>query len=339
MVFSEKYHVIIVDSQEESFKVISEYFENEGYEVSGATSFDQLIYNLEEENTHLIVLNFQSDYELQREVYVKLRSEDRYFSLPVMGLFNQLSLAEKEHFIDLGMDSLCIEPISEKEVVLRAEHLIELNDFRNTSEQKELALKAIYDEVNNLKIELKSKHDDINQLRDSLSRMAVLDTLTGLFNRTYVLEQLEMAISRFNRKQIESSIILCDIDDIVKVNSEFGHNIGDKIIRQVGIELTKKKRNQDIIARYSGDSFLILLPDTELEGAKFFAERARKTIESKLFGDNENIQLTMTFGVAIYNQTMPFEMLMKLAEDALVYGKQIGKNTVVVANEFVRLNG
>lgn len=337
MVFNEKYHVVVVDDNKASYSLISESFENEGYEVSVVSNYDQLLYSLDEETTHLAVLNFISNFELQREIYVKLRSEDRFFELPVMGLFDTLSLEEKEHFIDLGIDSICIEPLSFKEIVIRAEHLIELNQFRNHSEQKELALHAMFEEVNALKFELKAKHDDINQLRDSLSRMAVLDPLTGLFNRTYVLEQLEMAISRFNRKQIESSIILCDIDDIIRVNNQFGHNIGDKIIRQVGIELSKKKRNQDIIARYSGDSFLILLPDTELEGAKFFAERARKTIESKLFGENEDIQLTMTFGVAIYNQSMPFEMLMKLAEDALVYGKQIGKNTIVVANEFVKL--
>lgn len=337
MVFNEKYHVCVVDNNNESLVLISEGFENEGYEISVAANFDQLLYEMEEEYPNLIVLNFKSDFEFQRDIYLKLRSDERFLYVPVLGLFEALTVEEKDHFIELGVDSLCVEPFSEKELIIRAEHLIELNQYRVTSEQKELAFKAMFDEVNHLKTELKAKHDDINQLRDSLSRMAVLDTLTGLFNRTYVLEQLEMAISRFNRRQIESSIILCDIDDIVKINNQFGHNIGDKIIREVGIELTKKKRNQDIIARYSGDSFLILLPDTELDGAKFFAERARKTIEQKGFGEEEDLKLTMTFGVAIYNQSMPFDMLMKLAEDALAYGKQTGKNNVVVANEFIKL--
>jgi len=337
MVFNEKYFVFVVDNNDESLVKISEGFENEGYEISTAANYDQLLYNLEEEYPNLIILNFKSDFEYHRDIYLKLRSDERFFSIPVIGIFDSLTTEEKDHFIDLGIDSICVEPISQKELMIRGEHLIELNQYRVNVEQKELAFKAMYDEVNHLKNELKTKHDDINQLRDSLSRMAVLDTLTGLFNRTYVLEQLEMAISRFNRKQIESSIILCNIDGINKINTQYGHNIGDKIIRQVGIELTKKKRNQDIIARYSGDSFLILLPDTELEGAKFFAERARTTVEAKEFGENENIRLTMTFGVAIYNQSMPFDMLMKLAEDALAYGKQTGKNTVVVANEFIKL--
>jgi diguanylate cyclase (GGDEF)-like protein len=338
MVFNERYHVLVVDSQNESLERIIAGFEDEGYEVSIASTFDQLVYELEEDDANLLVLNFKSDIQLQMDIYRKFRQDERYLAIPVLGLFSSLTVEEKDHYIDLGIDSVCVEPFSAKELIIRAEHLIELNQYRVNAEQKELAFKAMYLEVNNLKSELKAKHEDINQLRDSLSRMAVLDTLTGLFNRTYVLEQLEMAISRFNRKQIESSIILCDIDNIVAINSQFGHNIGDKMIREIGIELTKKKRNQDIIARYSGDSYLILLPDTELEGAKFFAERARKTIEQKMFGEKEDIQLTMTFGVAIYNQTMPFDMLMRLAEDALAYGKETGKNKVVVANELIKLN-
>lgn len=337
MIFNEKYLVTVVDNDLEELSRVSEIFEDEGYEVTGASDFEQLLFGLEEVTPDLLVVNFKNDLELKKEIFLKIRGDERFIELPTLGIFDSITPEVVDHYIDLGIESICTYPFTAKEVLLRSEHLIEIIHARRNIEQKELAISAMFDEVKNLKLELKSKYEDIATLRDKISRVAVLDGLTGLFNRTYALEQLEMAISRFNRKKIESSVILCDIDDFKDINSEYSHNIGDKVIREVALELTSKKRNQDIFARYAGESFIIILPDTDADGAKYFAERARDIIENNTYTDQE-IKITMTFGVAAYNQVMPLDMLMKMTEDALKFGKQSGKNKVLVANEMLNLS-
>ena len=336
MIFNEKYLVIIVDDDLDELSRVSEMFEDEGYEVTSASNYEQLLFNLEEVMPDLLVVNFKSNLELKKELFVRIRGDERFIELPTLGIFDSIEPEIVDHYIELGIESICTYPFTSKEILLRSEHLIEIIHARRTLEQKEFAIAAMFDEVKNLKLELKSKYKDIAALRDKISRVAVLDSLTGLFNRTYALEQLEMAISRFNRKNIESSVILCDIDDFKDINSLYNHNTGDQVIREVALELTSKKRNQDIFARYSGESFIIILPDTDADGAKYFAERAREIIANSTY-TKEDIKITMTFGVAAYNQVMPLDMLMKMTEDALKFGKQSGKNKVLVANEMLNL--
>jgi len=337
MVFNEKYLVVIVDDNEEELSRVSEIYENEGYELNVATNFEQVLFCLENDKPDLLVINFQSNISVKKDLYMKIRDDDRFIEIPTLGVFDSIEHEEIDNYIEMGIESICIYPFSDKEILLRSEQLIEIIRGRRSIEQKELALNAMFDEVKNLRLVLKSKLDDINRLRDKISQEAVLDSLTGLYNRAYALEQLEMVISRFNRKKIESSIILCDIDDFKDINSLYGHAIGDKLIKEVGLELSKKKRNQDIFARYSGESFMIILPDTDADGARFFAERARTSLEGTVFVPDHEITITMTFGVASYNQVMPLDMLMKMTEDALKFGKQSGKNKVIVANEMLNL--
>jgi len=337
MVFNEKYLVVIVDDDLDELSRVSEMFEDEGYEVSAISSYEQLVLDLEEKIPDLLVINFKSSLDLKKELFVRIRGDERFIELPILGIFDGITPSIVDHYIELGIESMCTYPFTTKEILLRSEHLIEIIHARRTLEQKELAISAMFKEAKNLKLELKSKYEDINTLRDEISRIAVLDSLTGLYNRTYALEHLEMAVSRFNRKNIESSVILCDIDDFRNINSNYSHNIGDQVIREVALELIIKKRNQDIFARYAGESFIIILPDTDADGAKYFAERAREIIESSTYTD-ENIKITMTFGVAAYNQIMPLDMLIKMTEDALKFGKQSGKNKVLVANEMLSIS-
>ncbi len=336
MVFDEKFMVLVVNDNQEELRSISKIFEEEGYEVTGAMTYEQLLFCLEDEKPDIVVMDFRNAVEKIRDVFLRVRSDQRFLEFPVLGLFGDVTAEDSANYYEMGMDSICSEPFSKRELLIRSEHLVELVHKSKELEKKSLAMTAVYEEVKTLKIHLKNKLDEIEKLKDTIKRVAILDSVTGLYNRSYALEQLEMAVSRFNRKEILSSVILCNVDHFKGINNEFGHNSGDRLLKELAASLTKNKRNQDIIARFSGDTFIIVLPDTDIDGAKFFAERARAIVEQGSYTDKD-IETTMTFGVMTYNQPMSVDMIMKMTEDALKFGKESGRNKIVIANELLNM--
>ncbi len=336
MVFEERFMVLLVNDNQEELKEVSRIFEDEGYEVDGAETYEQLLFCLENEKPSIMVMDFRKSIDYVRDIFLHIRGDQRFLEVPVLGLFGQVTAEDSANYYELGMDSICSEPFSERELLIRCEHLVELGHRNKELEKKNLAMTAIYEEVKSLKLDVKSKLEEIEKLKDTINRVAILDSVTGLYNRTYALEQLEMAVSRFNRKELLSSVILCNVDGFKGINNEFGHSMGDRVLKELAGAITKNKRNQDVIARFSGDTFMIVLPDTDIDGGKFFAERARSIIEQKSFADKD-IKVTMTFGLMTYNQPMSVDMVMKMTEDALKFGKESGRNKVVVANELLNM--
>lgn len=335
--FTDRYLIQVVDINEESLEMLAGVYESEGYEVSGVSTYEQLLFNLEDEVPDLLTINFSTELEVMKDLFLRIREEERFYQVPILGLFEGETLEEIDEFIDLGITGYCLAPTTGKQLLLNSANLMDLTRTTKKLEQEEMAFSAMNVELKIVKKELNSRLADIKILRDKLSRVNVLDSMTGLFNRAYAIEQLEVAISRFNRKAIQSAVIMCDIDNFKVINGEYGHNVGDHIIREIASVISTRKRQQDIIARYAGETYIIILPDTELEGAKFFANRALKTLEEHKFGENNQIQLTMTVGVTIYDKIMPLDMVVQMTEDAVVFGKESGKNRVVVSNELMRL--
>lgn len=336
MVFNEKYMVVVVDNQEEELNQVSAIFEDEGYEVNVAMHYEQLLFCLEDELPDVIIINFREDEGLMKEIFLRVRGDQRFLEIPILGIFGDLTPETSANYYEMGLDSICSYPFSERELLIRSEHLVELVHKSKELEKKNLAISAMFEEVKNLKLDIRDKMDEITKLKDTINRVNIIDPITGLYNRTYALEQLEMAMSRFNRKQLLSSVILCNVDDFKRINTELGHVVGDQLLKGVAANLIKNKRNQDVIARYSGDTYIMVLPDTDMEGAKFFAERARGIIEHTSFTDKD-LKVTMTFGLMTYTQPMSVDMIMKMTEDAMKFGKESGKNKVLIANELLNM--
>lgn len=332
-----RYLVLIIDINHESLEMLRDVYDSEGYEVSVASTYEQLLFNFDDEVPDLMVYNFSTDAEVMKDLFLRVRGEERFMRVSMLGLFDGMEPEQIDNFIDIGIDGYCIAPTTEKQLILQSNLLIENVKLFEKVEKQGIVSDSMALELNAVKEELQSRLSDIKGLRDKLSRVNVLDSLTGLFNRAYAVEQLEVAISRFNRKAIQSAIIMCDIDDFKEVNGEYGHNVGDQVLREIASVLSSKKRQQDVIARYSGEKYLIILPDTETEGAKYFAERAIKMVEEHKFEQYPNLKITLTAGVTIYDKTMPVDMVIQMTEDAIDFGKDAGKNQVIVSNELMRL--
>jgi two-component system, cell cycle response regulator len=156
-----------------------------------------------------------------------------------------------------------------------------------------------------------------------------IDELTGLYNYRYLDVVLERELKRSERYGSNLSVLFLDIDLFKMVNDLFGHLIGSRVLREVGILLRKSVRDVDAVIRYGGDEYTIVLVETGIEGATVVAERIRHTVEAHTFGrgDGLAIKLTVSLGYACSpdDATTKAELL-EMADQAMYRGKAGGKN-------------
>ena len=169
----------------------------------------------------------------------------------------------------------------------------------------------------------------LSDIIDMHYKNSVTDPLTNLFNRRYFLQQARILLKSAERHQFPISLILCDIDKFKTINDTFGHDIGDKAIVNFTNCIKQAKRDEDILARFGGEEFILLLPQTTLEGARQFAERLRQLIEKlSLTVPDGDISVTASFGVSTLTEKGDIEQQISRADSALYSAKKQGRNKV-----------
>jgi len=174
-----------------------------------------------------------------------------------------------------------------------------------------------------------------NRLRVDHDRIITLlytDLLTGIANRRIFLESLGGAISFAQRHQTPLSIIMADLDDFKSVNDTFGHNAGDRVLQAFATLLMENSREEDLIARWGGEEFIMMLPGTSATEATVFGERLRHRFEEITFPDS-GIRLTASFGVAAYQPGETSTSFIDRADQALYEAKRLGKNQVIILED------
>ena len=167
-------------------------------------------------------------------------------------------------------------------------------------------------------------------LFDQVKNMAIRDALTGLYNYGYFKEALRYEVEKSRRYKIPLSLLFLDIDDFKLVNDTLGHLKGDKTMRQVGAILKQEIRQADLLCRYGGDEFVMLLSQTPPDQAIVLAERLRQRIaQSSMNRLEQRCKVTVSIGVAGLRPEMSTEDLIKEADAAHYRAKQAGKNRVV----------
>jgi diguanylate cyclase (GGDEF)-like protein len=152
---------------------------------------------------------------------------------------------------------------------------------------------------------------------------ARIDSLTGLANRRAIEEVLAAEISRAHRFAHQLAIVLLDLDRFKEINDSFGHGAGDVMLRAVSRLLTSLARQGDTVARWGGEEFVVVLPETDLDGARRFAERLRRTIEAHSVGE---MRTSASCGVATMLPDDTVEALVGAADQALYQAKSNGRN-------------
>lgn len=165
----------------------------------------------------------------------------------------------------------------------------------------------------------------------ALMDMAMIDPLTGLYNRRQMGVHAQQAIVDCRSSNQPLSVILCDLDHFKAINDTLGHDAGDAVLRRVGRELSVGVRAVDSVGRWGGEEFLLLLPQTDLEGAITLAERLRARIADPANARNPSEpHVTATMGVATLRPADNLESAISRADTALYAGKAGGRNRVIV---------
>jgi two-component system, cell cycle response regulator len=161
--------------------------------------------------------------------------------------------------------------------------------------------------------------------------MATTDALTGLLNRRAFLDSTTREVARARRYNDKLSVVLLDVDHFKHINDRRGHAAGDVVLGAVGRLLASAVRTCDIVARWGGEEFVLVLPSTSLEGAEQVAERIREQLESAKINDGsgELIPVTASFGVAAYAGGETLEQVIDRADRAMYLAKSGGRNRVV----------
>lgn len=176
----------------------------------------------------------------------------------------------------------------------------------------------------------------IESQQKQLEQMAYYDPLTDLPNRRLLEKLIKRELASMQRYGQETVIIMLDVDDFKQINDTYGHQVGDSILMQLADLLKNNVRETDTVARFGGEEFIILMPNTSVEEGYIFAERIRKIIMEKVFSiGSDTLQITSSFGVSSMGDinSQNLEDYYLLADKSLYLAKQSGKNRVEKAQE------
>lgn len=168
------------------------------------------------------------------------------------------------------------------------------------------------------------------KVESELRHFANIDPLTSIANRRYILAFLENAFNVALRYESELSILLLDIDHFKAVNDQYGHDIGDEVLRRVVAECSRVLRKTDIIGRLGGEEFLVICPQTSLKNCLFIGEKLRGTVEQINFLDlSPTLGVTISMGCASKVRNVAnISLLTKKADEALYLAKHAGRNQI-----------
>jgi diguanylate cyclase len=184
--------------------------------------------------------------------------------------------------------------------------------------------------LENLSYENRLMNTRLVELERSLDLATRVDPMTGLTNRRHIKEMVVQEYSRAQRHNRTFSIILADIDGFKMINDTYGYNAGDDVLVEISRVFTGCVRNEDVCARWGGEEFLILLPETTIEGALAVAQKIHESVAMTEFKANKpGIRTTISIGLSEYKTGQALYECVNMADHALQQAKKAGKNRYI----------
>lgn len=205
---------------------------------------------------------------------------------------------------------------------------VSLTPLYDTSNEVVCVCMSVYDVT-----EVATRKLDLEKANERLERLSRTDPLTGLSNRGHWEDSLKLEFERCRRANRASTLLLLDIDYFKNFNDKYGHQAGDEVMRAIGDLVHRFRRSTDVVGRYGGEEFGIILPETTAENALIFAERLRQRIAgTHIVWQSTPLHVTVSIGMCqITPQMNDYQAWISGADQALYQAKDLGRNQVVNA--------
>ncbi|TFH06442.1 MAG: diguanylate cyclase [Spirochaetales bacterium] len=305
--------VLIVDDSAENLRALETVVLGLGHRVVRATSGEEAITVVESHDVDIVLLNSTMPGLDGYQTCARIVGLGWVPVIFVTAESNPQSVARG--FAAGAVDYITI-PFQPSEVAARVNQQVKLQayqrDLRETNHKLEIA------------------NRELSRALAEVERLAMTDPLTGLLNRRAMTERLHEEERRAARYKSTFSFLMGDLDHFKRINDEHGHECGDQVlVSAVGV-LRDGVRGEDVIARWGGEEFLIMLPQTHLDGAIATAEKLRSTMEGAITPcGSDRLGVTITFGVAEFQPEAGIDASIGRADRALYRGKGRGRNQVV----------
>lgn len=307
--------VLVVDDNLDNLQILIEHLED--YDISVATSGEEAIKLALDFSPSLILLDVVMPGINGFETCRRLKANEYTKEIPVIFLTALSDATNKLEGFSAGGVDYITKPLQVEEVLARVNAHLSIQRQKHILEEK--------------KHELESKIRMMKEQGRIIDMMARTDPLTNLSNRMDFLEKAGDEVARVKKTGKPFTIILTDIDHFKRVNDTFGHDCGDHVLVTVSSLMSNVLRRQDIISRWGGEEFIILLPETDEKGAETVAEKIRNKValeEMELNGNS--IKVTLTLGICQHDNEKTLNETVVKADAALYKGKESGRNRVVI---------
>ncbi|HXV22305.1 MAG TPA: diguanylate cyclase [Desulfuromonadales bacterium] len=236
----------------------------------------------------------------------------------------------QEHLKGIEFNSIIVVPIVKKESVIGTFFLRTASSLKDGITERIYKLCQLAANISANALENATLFESMKTAQEYLEEMSIRDGLTRLYNHRHFYNRLDEEFSRAVRYNTPLSLIFFDIDDFKTVNDTCGHTQGDEVLRQIGRIVKNVIRESDIAARYGGDEFAVLLPNTTADGALDLGSRLRSIIHEHTFEGLKIEKITTSTGVATFfsDNVRSFDQLVQLADGAMYESKVQGKNRI-----------
>lgn len=293
-IFQENYRfkVFVLDDTELLAKYYGLLIEDAGMEAFVETDPLKFLHSLKNFEPDIIVIDLYMPSFNGLELAAVLRQTQKYFSIPIIFISIEQDSMTQMHVLTVGGgDIFLTKPILPETL------------------------------IQTIKLRLKRSVIQNWQIKK--------DGLTGLYSHAYILEILEHELARAFRQTTSVSLVMMDVDCFKQINDSYGHMTGDFVLKEIAAFLKRRLRKTDILGRYGGDEFCIILPNTDLEIAKALCHELSDKIKKMSFKKNKNeIKVTLSIGVSAFPQIKTANLLLNKADEALYCAKNKGRNQV-----------
>ena len=286
--------ILVVDDNKLNILLLKQILSDEDYEVHVLTSGAHVLEKSLEIKPDAILLDIMMPEIDGFEVCSMLKEEPITKNIPVIMVTAKTQGEDLKKAFNLGAFDYVKKPIDEVEVISRLRSALKYN-----AQQK------------------------------VLETMAMTDGLTGLYNHKLILDLFDKEYKKAKRNNQAIAFLMLDIDHFKKVNDTYGHKTGDEVLQRLADILRKNSRNSDLLGRYGGEEFCIILPNIKIEESQFVCERIRKAVEeSKITFKDQTINITISIGNCFNHpmSTYSEEDVIIRADEALYKAKNNGRN-------------